>query len=141
MHHYSHFECPKMAGQKNNIQNQQKSQKPIPRISSHSFLAILFATLFLLLFSKCSATISNSNSSSHQSTGPDQQLHQNPQNDIQSSHSAGHNARFHSFGEQREEKNLFREYLSRGMFSCAEKYVSILVKLNKLISVGILNLN
>jgi hypothetical protein len=140
MHKYSHFECPKMAEQKNNIQKQQKPRRPISRISSNSFLAILFATLFLLLIPKCSANISNSNSSSHQSTGPDQQLHQNTQNGIQSSHSVGHNARFHSFGEQREEKNLFREYLSRGMFTCAEKYVSILVKLNKLIVVGFLTI-
>ncbi|CAK5015586.1 unnamed protein product [Meloidogyne enterolobii] len=36
--------------------------------------------------------------------------------------------------QQSNNNNLFQAYLSRGMFSCATKHVSILQKLNKLIA-------
>jgi hypothetical protein len=94
---------------------------------------LMVLTIILSIFSTINATTINQNN--QLGSGNEQQ---NQNNNIIGQE--------HSMIEQRttsaevENNDFFRQYLSRGMFSCATKYVTILQKLNKLIVVRFLDM-
>jgi len=90
---------------------------------------LMLLTIILSIFSTINATTINGNNQLD-SDGNEQQ---NQNNNIIGQEQSMIEQRTTSIEGQ--QNDYFRQYLSRGMFSCATKYVSILQKLNKLIVV------